>query len=173
MIKYTWSNDNEGLVQISKDGDAYEIPTIQAKNPNYPNYRRALRFLPVVRKHCGRMPMAWPVAIIFAESSREKDVSYAGAVGIMQILPSTAGLTTMQLMHAEKNIEAGCKILRRLASYPGADLVAVASMYNAGDSNARPHPSTESPFGFAESPGYIIRVLSAANEFTLREERDE
>lgn len=168
-MKYTWANDKEGLVQISKDGEAYEIPTIHSKNPNYSDYVRALRYLPLVKRYCGRMPEAWPIGIIFAENSKERDVSYAGAVGVMQVLPSSSGMTTMQLMHVEKNIEAGCKILRRLSSYQGADLVSVASMYNAGsDNNGRPHQSSESPFGFAEAHGYIIRVLSASNEFTLR-----
>jgi soluble lytic murein transglycosylase-like protein len=167
--KFTWANESNGVVQISINGDNYVVPTIVESNPNFPAYKRALRYRPFVEKHCGRMPQSWAVAVIFAEDSGEKDVSLAGATGVMQVLPETAGMTTMQLMNVENNIHAGCKVLRRLASLPGADLVSVASMYNAGESNGRPHQSDKSPFGFAEAHGYILRVLSANNEFLLRD----
>jgi len=167
-MKYTWENMPSGVVKVSTDGTSYAVPTIHQTNPNYPDYLRALRYLPIVRRHCGRVPENWGLAIIFAENSGEKDVSLAGAVGVMQVLPSTAKMTTMQLMHVEKNIEAGCRVLRSLAALPGADLVSVASMYNAGgQNNGRPHPG-KGPFGFAEADGYIVRVLSAANEFLVR-----
>ncbi len=167
-MKYTWENRNDGIVRVSDNGSTYAIPTVHSQHPSYPDYLRALRYLPIVRRHCGRVPENWGLAIIFAENSKEKDVSYAGAVGVMQVLPSTAKMSTLQLMNVEKNIEAGCRVLRSLAALPGADLVSVASMYNAGgQSNGRPHPG-KGPFGFAESDGYIVRVLSASNEFLVR-----
>lgn len=167
-MKFIWSNRDDGVVCISRDGNHYEVPTIHVTNPSYNDYLRALHYLPIVKKFCGRLSPNVAIGIIFAENSREKDISRMGAVGIMQVLPSTANMTTMQLQHVEKNIEAGCKYLRFLATLPGADLPAIASMYNAGLYNGRPHSSEESPFGFAESPGYIVRVISASNEFSLR-----
>lgn len=168
--RFTWELRSDGVIALSKDGSSYQIPMITV-GTNYRDYKRALRYLPIIKRHCGALPEAWVIGIIFAENSGEKDVSNKGAVGLMQVLPDTAKSTSTHLMNVNFNIAAGCKFLRYLTGLAGGDLVAVASMYNAGmTDHGRPHPSAKSPFGFVESPFYILRVLSASNEYLLRPE---
>lgn len=56
-------------------------------------------------------------AIIYQEDPEwnPREVSSAGAVGLMQVLPTTANMTQQELFYPEKNIEAGVKYLSSLA----------------------------------------------------------
>jgi soluble lytic murein transglycosylase-like protein len=52
-------------------------------------------------------------SIIQVESRwNSKAVSPKGAIGLMQVMPASAGLSREQLFCPEKNIIAGCKILK-------------------------------------------------------------
>lgn len=83
-------------------------------------------------------------AVIRAESNFDKDaLSRAGAVGLMQLLPSTAdfiaalnkgGIT--DLYDAEQNIAAGCLYLRYLFERFGG-VEEVLAAYNAGEGRVR------------------------------------
>jgi len=85
-------------------------------------------------------------AIIKAESSFKPDaVSQAGAVGLMQLLPSTAKWIAEevgdefdynQLFVVEKNIEYGCFYLDYLFDKFG-DIDIVVCAYNAGETKVR------------------------------------
>ena len=85
-------------------------------------------------------------AIIKAESSfKPNAVSHAGAVGLMQLLPSTAKWIAEevgdefdynQLFVVEKNIEYGCFYLDYLFDKFG-DIDIVVCAYNAGETKVR------------------------------------
>lgn len=85
-------------------------------------------------------------AIIKAESSfKPNAVSHAGAVGLMQLLPSTAKWIAEevgdvfdynQLFVAEKNIEYGCFYLDYLFD-KFVDIDIVVCAYNAGETKVR------------------------------------
>ena len=83
-------------------------------------------------------------AIIKAESNFRPDaVSAAGAVGLMQVMPSTArflaeisGKSMPDLTDAESNIETGCAYLGYLfGKFGGVEEVLAA--YNAGEGRVR------------------------------------
>jgi membrane-bound lytic murein transglycosylase MltF len=116
-------------------------------NPNKAEYTAKLRQLYALFKKYGRKYNVDPIllaALSFQESKFDQTVkSQAGAVGIMQILPSTADDPNVGIKNIDKmepNIEAGTKYLRFMANQYFSDgnveeiekiLMALAS-YNAG-----------------------------------------
>jgi len=116
-------------------------------------------------------------AVIYAESRFDDHVeSRQGAVGLMQVLPSTAqeiarqsgGLTFVasDLDTPRVNILYGCYYLRRLLDrYDGSAVEALAA-YNAGSANvdawagsASHGELTVAQIPFAETRAYVSRVL--------------
>lgn len=82
---------------------------------------------------------SWSYAISRRESSFASDAfSSAGAVGLMQLLPSTASyihrsrISRKQLMDAKLNIELGNKYLKYLKEKTGGNEVIATASYNAG-----------------------------------------
>lgn len=82
-------------------------------------------------------------SLIYAESGFNKDaISGAGAVGLMQVLPSTAteiaekiDKTEYDLHNPNDNIEFGCYYLNYLLEYYKGDVVYALCAYNAGLNN--------------------------------------
>ena len=110
-------------------------------------------------------------AVIKAESDFEKDASSsAGALGLMQILPSTAkwiaeekdeAFKKENLFSAEVNIEYGCFYLRYLFDkFDDLDIVVCA--YNAGETKVREWvvdgKLVENRIDYAETMGYLRKV---------------
>ena len=110
-------------------------------------------------------------AVIKAESDFEKDVSSSvGALGLMQILPSTAkwiaeekdeAFKKENLFSAEVNIEYGCFYLRYLFDkFDDLDIVVCA--YNAGETKVREWvvdgKLVENRIDYAETMGYLRKV---------------
>lgn len=83
--------------------------------------------------------------LINAESGYNKDaVSSQGAVGLMQVLPSTAKevankleLKDYSLNNPQDNILIGCYYLSYLMDYYDGDVVYALSAYNAGLNNVK------------------------------------
>jgi soluble lytic murein transglycosylase len=116
-------------------------------------------------------------AVIYEESRFRGDVSsHKGAVGLMQVLPSTArdiarttggtGFVVSDLTHARVNILYGCYYLRQLLDhYHGAEAAAVAA-YNAGQSNVDAWLATSGgklapqDIPFSETRAYVTHVLA-------------
>ena len=91
-------------------------------------------------------------AIILAESSYDpRAISKKGAMGLMQLMPSTAAaLGVKDVFDPEHNINGGVKYLRHLLDHFGGDLPLVVAAYNAGMRNVKkyrgipPYKSTRS-----------------------------
>ena len=99
-------------------------------------------------------------AIIAAESSFDPcAISHRGAVGLMQVMPSTAGAVALdRLTEPELNIDLGTSYLKHLLKIYEGDLELALAAYNAGPANVR-------RFGglppFRETQRYVERVLGA------------
>jgi soluble lytic murein transglycosylase len=121
-------------------------------------------------------------AVIYAESKFEPRTSSAGALGLMQLLPSTAhyiaGLsggvrfTTGDLATPAINVAYGSYYLRYLLNYYGGREVPAVAAYNAGLSNVdewMAHaPGGElsvSAIPFPQTQAYVERVLAAQREY--------
>jgi hypothetical protein len=98
-------------------------------------------------------------AVIKTESNwNERAVSRKGAIGLMQLMPSTANdMKVRNPFNPEENIEGGVKYLRYLLERFNGDLTLALSAYNAG-------PKWVEKFGvippITETKQYVNKVLS-------------
>jgi len=78
-------------------------------------------------------------AIIMAESGyNPRAVSKKGAIGLMQLMPSTAQeLGVKELFDPEDNVEAGVRYFKRLLRRFGGDVRLALAAYNAGSTKVR------------------------------------
>ena len=124
------------------------------------------------------LPPEWVLAVIMAESKfNPGEVSRAGAVGLMQLMPSTAqrmsasldsNPSAMDLTDPETNIRLGCRylsILRR--RYPGGEAIVFAA-YHAGEGaadrwlgNGSPQDFTPEDIPLAETSHYAKSILNS------------
>lgn len=97
-------------------------------------------------------------AVAKAESNFDKDaVSSCGAMGIMQLMPSTASsLGVQDAFDPEQNIMGGAKLLSQLLSQYGGDTKLALAAYNAGGGNVDKYGGVPP---FAETQNYVNRVL--------------
>jgi Transglycosylase SLT domain len=97
-------------------------------------------------------------AVVEAESSFSPTaVSPRGAMGLMQVLPSTAEARSETLFDPHVNLDAGCRYLGSLIEHYDGDLELALAAYNAG-------PATVARYGgippFQETRDYVQRVLA-------------
>ncbi|MDX6542338.1 MAG: soluble lytic murein transglycosylase [Gaiellales bacterium] len=147
-----------------------------------------LRYPAIVRAHARNYGIdpALLAAVIYTESRFRPHVrSPSGAIGLMQLLPSTAeGIATRtggsrfvasDLDDPEINVRYGAWYLRHLrqhyASLPDAMTLALAA-YNAGMANVdtwaahtRPGQALQIPAPFAETRTYLARVEHARSVY--------
>ncbi len=101
-------------------------------------------------------------ALISAESDWDVNaVSRKGAMGLMQLMPSTA--EDMQIKNPfdpEQNIEAGTKYLRLLLNRFSGDLELAVAAYNAGPSTVEKSGGIPS---FPETRKFVKNVISDHN----------
>jgi soluble lytic murein transglycosylase-like protein len=98
-------------------------------------------------------------AVIQNESNYDPDaVSSAGALGLMQLMPSTAAnLGVENPMDPQENIEGGVKLLRELLNQFGGNLTNVVAAYNAGAGAVQEYGGVPP---YQETQTYVNRVLS-------------
>jgi soluble lytic murein transglycosylase-like protein len=96
----------------------------------------------VIRQETGGLPCA---------------VSRAGAMGLMQLMPATAGeLGVSNPFDAEQNISGGSRLLRTLLDRYGGDLRLALGAYNSGP--ARVDSAGDVP-GIPETQDYVKEIL--------------
>lgn len=104
-----------------------------------------------------QLPPEFVRSVAKAESGFRTDaISPKGAVGLMQLMPSTASHLGIDPARADQNAEAGAKYLRALLlRYHGDSALALAA-YNAG-------PGAVDRFGgippYLETRRYVVKVL--------------
>ena len=99
-------------------------------------------------------------AVIEVESAFDPDaVSSKGAVGLMQLLPETAGdYGVTDLFDPRENVEAGVRHLERLSQRFRGDLDLVLAAYNAGEGRVERAGGVPS---IRETRRYVERVKGA------------
>src|ERR1035438_5324223 len=97
-------------------------------------------------------------AIIQAESAfNYKARSKAGALGLMQLMPSTAErFGVVDPFDPRQNIQGGVKYLKWLHDYYAGDLIRVVAAYNAGEGAVNKHKGIPP---FRETQAYVPKVL--------------
>jgi soluble lytic murein transglycosylase len=123
-------------------------------------------------------------AVIYAESKFSDETSAAGALGLMQLLPSTAHFiaersggtrfTTKDLSTPEINIAYGSWYLRYLLDRYDGHVVKALAAYNGGETNVSRWAASARARGerfglddipFAETRAYVGRVLEARRDY--------
>ena len=101
-------------------------------------------------------------AIIQAESAfNYKARSHVGALGLMQLMPSTAErFGVLDPFDPRQNITGGCKYLKWLMDYFKGDLAKVVAAYNAGEGAVQRYNGVPP---FKETRAYVPKVLDLYN----------
>ncbi|MFO7963377.1 MAG: lytic transglycosylase domain-containing protein [Desulfobacterales bacterium] len=103
-------------------------------------------------------------AIIWAESSFNPNaVSEKGAVGLMQLMPSTArGMGIENFSDPEANIEAGVRYFKQLLNQFDGDAKLALAAYNAGSRKVREYQGIPP---FEATQFYVKKVFEYYNGF--------
>ncbi|HTL97287.1 MAG TPA: transglycosylase SLT domain-containing protein [Holophagaceae bacterium] len=101
-------------------------------------------------------------AIIQAESAfNYRARSHVGALGLMQLMPSTAErFGVLDPFDPRQNITGGCKYLKWLTDYFKGDLAKVVAAYNAGEGAVQRYNGVPP---FKETRAYVPKVLDLYN----------
>jgi soluble lytic murein transglycosylase len=138
--------------------------------PWYERIRYPLRYPEYVRVHAREhhLDPALLAAVIYQESKFNSDAkSSSGAIGLMQLTPSTAegiairthgnAFRTSDLYDPDLNIRYGAWYLDNLFKKYGSERLVLAA-YNAGQGNVDQWRRNDEPIQFAETRAYIKRV---------------
>ena len=112
-----------------------------------------------------------PEALIRAVIRQESDfnawsVSTSGALGLMQLLPSTAqSMTVVDPFDPRQNVLGGTRYLRVLANTFNGDLVLTLAAYNAGTGAVIRYGAVPP---FEETQNYVRQVLRYYYEYRAR-----
>jgi soluble lytic murein transglycosylase-like protein len=104
-------------------------------------------------------------AVIKVESNWNSEaVSHAGAMGLMQLMPTTAKeLKITNPFNPEDNIDGGARYLRYLLDKFNGNLSYALAAYNAGPTRVKQHKGIPP---IKETQQYVKRVLSLYNDET-------
>jgi soluble lytic murein transglycosylase len=138
--------------------------------PWYERIRYPLQYASYVRSHAREhgLDPAFVAAVIYQESKfRSNAKSSSGAIGLMQITPSTArgiairthgsAFHTSDLYNPEINIRYGAWYLDNLFRKYGSEQLVLAA-YNAGQGNVDRWRAADEGIQFSETRAYVARV---------------
>ena len=134
-------------------------------------YRRSSttsdRYASQVREAARRyqLPEALLFAVMAVESSFDaRAVSEKGAVGLMQLMPTTAReMYVGDALDPAQNIEGGARYLRILANQYGGDMVKMLAAYNAGPEAVR--RAGEQVPSIPETREYVRKVVALYHSY--------
>ncbi len=143
------------------DKDFQKILDSSVKNTQKPNSVSRTEIDNLISKYADRngLDEDFVKAVINQESGFNPNAtSKCGAMGLMQLMPSTAqGLGVTNAYDAEQNIEGGTKYLKGLMDRFGNNKSLALAAYNAG-------PNAVKKYGgippYAETQNYVKSVLS-------------
>jgi len=128
--------------EIAVQGEGRPVASSQAAALMMQNWRN---WGPLLRAAAAKygVPVTWLLAIATMETGPWSDnparqagmVSPAGAIGIMQVMPSTGsmlGVSPASLTDPAVNIDTGAKLVAQLAAKNPAGLPAISAAYNSG-----------------------------------------
>ncbi|AKU90886.1 lytic transglycosylase domain-containing protein [Vulgatibacter incomptus] len=155
----------EGGVRVVLEGK----PEAEAAKPYRP--REVKDYDEHLREACERyrIPFAFARAIAAAESNfNPAAVSHAGAMGLMQLMPSTAvSMYVDDAFDPRENIHGGVRYLRLLTNLFEGDLVKVIAAYNAGPEAVRKAGGIPR---FEETQTYVKRVLELYRRYKAEQD---
>lgn len=151
-----------GMVNRSRMGGQGQVT---AARTNPPRASGLGSFAALFRQAEARwgLPTGLVEAVAKAESGfNPKAVSRAGALGLMQLMPSTArSLGVSDPLDPAQNVEGGARYLRELLDRFDGNLALALAAYNAG-------PGAVARFGgippYKETQAYVNRVLTYMQE---------
>jgi len=125
----------------------------------------------IIRRHSTsyRLEEALVKAVIKAESDyNPRAVSRKGAIGMMQLLPSTArDMSVRDPLNPEENIRGGSRYLRLMLDQFDNNIELALAAYNAGPNAVRKHGGIPP---YEETQTYVKRVKRYLQHY--RQERD-
>ena len=149
---------------------AFAVYVLETEPRWYERLRYPLRYEEIVVGHAENYSLdpQLVAAVIYQESKFDADaVSASGAVGLMQLLPSTGqGIADRtggeswkpeDLHNPELNVRYGSWYLRHLLDKYGSEELALAA-YNAGQTNVDRWQAEGGEIGFPETRAYVERV---------------
>jgi soluble lytic murein transglycosylase len=149
---------------------AFGLYVVETEPRWYERLRYPLRYEHIVRGHADRYGLEPQLvaAVIYQESKFDAGAeSASGAVGLMQLLPSTGqgiadrtggdAWTPEDLHNPELNVRYGCWYLRHLLDKYGSEELALAA-YNAGQTNVDRWRARGQGIQFSETRHYVERV---------------
>ena len=155
---------------VALAGCAVALYVVVSEPPWFERIRYPLRYEQYVRVHARRdgLDPALLAAVIYQESKFDAGAeSKSGAIGLMQLTPSTAhGIAirtggtrfrTSDLLDPEINIRYGAWYLANLFHKYGDERLVLAA-YNAGQGNVDRWRAQGKPIEFPETRAYVARV---------------
>ena len=149
---------------------AFAVYVLETEPRWYERLRYPLRYEEIVVGHAENYSLdpQLVAAVIYQESKFDADaVSASGAVGLMQLLPSTGqGIADRtggnswkpeDLHNPELNVRYGSWYLRHLLDKYGSEELALAA-YNAGQTTVDRWQAEGGEIGFPETRAYVERV---------------
>lgn len=163
---------SENLYKYKDANGVIHLTNIQSDHRFRPIYKRAKssafakksqrwRIRRVIEKASQRHSIdpALIKAVVRAESNFDPyAVSYAGAQGLMQLMPETANdMDVINPFDIEDNIYGGVKYLKKLLNYFKGDVALSVAAYNAGRSAVIRHGGIPP---FKQTKKYVKKVLA-------------
>ena len=111
-------------------------------------------------------------SVIAVESAGDAGaVSQKGALGLMQLMPGTAGEMYVQdPVDPRQNIFGGTRYLRQLANQFGGDMMLVLAAYNAGPEAVRKYKGVPP---FEETRQYVRKVMNRYYELKRQAQKQK
>jgi soluble lytic murein transglycosylase-like protein len=160
IYKYVNENGLTIFTNIPNDNDAKKIISEETPRPRR-NIRNSDYYNDIIYSTSDKYNIEPSLikAVITAESNwKTTAVSTKGAIGLMQLMPSTAtDMLVNNPYDPEENIEGGTKYLRYLLDIFNGDVTLALAAYNAGPERVKKFRDVPP---IPETQQYVKRVLS-------------